>query len=364
MLARSGELDYDGAGRKAFKPRLMELVRAVPDLVEKLKTHLRALVAHYVVRALPARARELIDDMWSLVGKQWMRELLSECDEPDVVDTVANKIVEDCDRADIRNRMRTEVLRRVLDMTHDQYAIFLEDPNVCVDWFFEPPQFQKIMDAWATKLLADATVILDENRRRREAKAALIRAEETERARRAEKKQREAEAKKTQRSRKQQLNAEKQRAAKQAKEAKEEARVAKWRIGTSAARAQTAKVPTFSDEDIYPATPRPVSHTAASAAAASAAAASAAAASAAVSTAAVSTAAVSAAVTECRVCMEDVRGCAIALPCGHNQVCDACATALVRDKLLACLQCQQPVCMYMSHEGECLCTSSGCAVSL
>ena len=216
-----------------------------------------------------------------------------------------------------------------------------------MDWFFEPSQFQEIMDAWTTKLLADATVILDENRQRRHARAVLVRAEETEKARRAEKKQREAEAKKSQRSRKQQLNAEKQRAARQAREAREEARAAKWRIGTSAAKAET-KAPTFSEDDIYPTTiPQPSSSAAAVAVSAVA-----------VSAVAVSAVAtVAAAVTECRVCMEDVTGCAIALPCGHNQVCDTCATALVRDKLLTCVQCQEPVCMYISNDGECLCTA-------
>ena len=342
---RSGELDYDGAGQEAMRPRMRELAREVPNLLEDIKRNLRALVAHYVVRALPMRARECVDDMWVSVGKLSMRELMSDCDEPEIVEDIANRVVDDCHRIEIRTRMRTSMLSTVLAMTHDQYVAFLEDPGVCMEWFFdkEPKEFRDILDTWTTELMGDAMCILDEKRRRREARLVLVRAEEAEKARRADKQQREAEAKKSQRARKQQQNAEKQREARQAREAKEEARAAKWRIGSGGSKRDEKTVPAFFEDDIYPSSPAAAPPVTPSTPPPR-------------SQAAVPSSQAAAVLTECRVCMEDVRGCAIAFPCGHNQVCDTCAAALVRDKLLACVQCMEPVCMYVSHDGECLCS--------
>lgn len=319
---------------------MLDLVRVVPELMKDLKFHLRALVANYVVRTLPAGVRESVDDAWILVGKESMRELLFDLDEPEVVDDIAVGVVENCDRTDIRNKMRALMLARAGNMTHAQYAAFLKEPDVCMGWFFHE-DLRVVLDAWTTELLDDATAILDENRQRREARDILVRAEEAEAARREEKKRREAEAKRNRRSRKQQLNAEKQRAAREAKDAKEEARAAKWRIGTSGAKAQATITPAFSEDDIYPAVappPPPAVQAPATP---------------------LPAVCVRAAFTECRVCMEDVQACAIAFPCGHDQVCETCAAALIRDKLLACVQCMEPVCMYISSEGECICTSDG-----
>lgn len=310
-----------------MRERMREFADCVsPQTMDKVKKNLHGLTEHYAVRSLPCTVREIIDGMWMDIGKGALRYFLEDCDaEEKEIAEIAHVVIERCPRHDLRLKMRMDVIKKALELEHDQYLGLLADPASCFEWIeaVDPDGLRSRADEWTRCLATDALGVMNARR----AREALIAAEEAEESKREDARRREAEDKKRQRTKKQLKHAEKQRAAREAKDARDEKRAAKWRQSQqSQPKPQPAPLPlVWEGPEHDDARPQPVT--------------------------------AAPRLVECRVCMEDVAAGAIAMPCGHDQVCDACASALVRDKLLACVQCMEPVCMYVSHDGECICTA-------
>ena len=334
-------MDFQGSAKAIMRTRMREFADALPVAsMDSVKKNLRGLADHYAVRSLPSTVRCVIDGMWENVGKTTIRYILDGCHvDAAVIAEVSDLAVERCPRRDLRLKMRTDILKKALKMTHDEYVCILADPTGCFEWLdaIDPDGLRALVDDWTGSLTITGLGLLDARR----ARDALLAAEDAEELKKAEERRRDADEKKQLRAKKQFKQAEKQRAARQAKEAKDEKRAAKWRQQQPKQRPKQLEVVWEVHDEADAETAKTAVETAETA----------------VET--VETQAQAAKeVIECRVCMDDVVGGAIAMPCGHDQVCDACATALVRDNLLACVQCMEPVCMYISHYGECICTVS------